>query len=103
MIENVVNLAASVDYPSIHSAQCFVLELTTFDMNRPLLPGTPFILFIGVKEQPARIKRLISFIDKGNTNDNAFVGIEPSSLGEEEDKEAMDSFTNCLAVKMITL
>ncbi|CAD6637890.1 XXYS1_4_G0043050.mRNA.1.CDS.1 [Saccharomyces cerevisiae] len=61
------DLAASVDYPSIHSAQCFVLELTTFDMNRPLLPGTPFILFIGVKEQPARIKRLISFIDKGNT------------------------------------
>ncbi|CAI4034837.1 hypothetical protein SMKI_11G2890 [Saccharomyces mikatae IFO 1815] len=60
------DLAASVDYPSIHSAQCFVLELTTFEMNRPLLPGTPFILFIGVKEQPARIKRLISLIDKDN-------------------------------------
>lgn len=60
------DLAASVDYPSVHSAQCFVLELTTFEMNRPLLPGSPFILFIGIKEQPARIKKLISLIDKSS-------------------------------------
>ncbi|CAI1558290.1 hypothetical protein SEUBUCD646_0K02990 [Saccharomyces eubayanus] len=60
------DLAASVDYLSVHSAQVFILELTTFEMNRPLLPGTPFILFIGVKEQPAKIKRLISLIDEDN-------------------------------------
>ncbi|EJS42844.1 hbs1p [Saccharomyces arboricola H-6] len=60
------DLAASVDYLSVRSAQCFILELTTFEMNRPLLPGTSFIIFIGVKEQPARIKRLISLIDKDN-------------------------------------
>ena len=38
--------------------------MLTFKMNRPLLPGTPIMLFRGVVEQPARINKLVAIIDK---------------------------------------
>lgn len=42
----------------------FKVQALTFQMDRPLLPGTPFMFFKGVNEQPARVNKLISIIDK---------------------------------------
>lgn len=57
------DLAASVDY-NVPAMNEFSTQLLTFKMDRPLLPGTSFILFRGVCQQPARIARLISIVDK---------------------------------------
>ena len=57
------DLCASVDY-EVNASQTFKLQMLTFKMNRPLLPGTPVMLFRGVVEQPARINKLISVVDK---------------------------------------
>lgn len=57
------DLAAVVGF-DIPSAQEFTVKLLTFQLDRPLLPGTPFILFRGACEQPARIKKLHSIVDK---------------------------------------
>ncbi|CCC66896.1 hypothetical protein NCAS_0A03380 [Naumovozyma castellii] len=59
------DIAASVDY-TISASQNFQLQLLTFKMDRPLLPGTSFMLFRGVCEQPARISKLVSTVDKHN-------------------------------------
>jgi len=57
------DLGASVDY-EISASENFKLQMLTFKMNRPLLPGTPIMLFRGVVEQPARINKLVAIIDK---------------------------------------
>ncbi|KAL3237555.1 ribosome dissociation factor GTPase HBS1 [Nakaseomyces bracarensis] len=57
------DIAASVDF-EISAYNKFNLRMQTFNMNRPLLPGTPFMLFRGVCEQPARVSKLISLVDK---------------------------------------
>lgn len=57
------DIAASVEF-DIAAYQKFNLRMLTFKMDRPLLPGTPFMLFRGVCEQPARISKLISLVDK---------------------------------------
>lgn len=57
------DIAASVEF-DISAYNKFNLRMQTFNMNRPLLPGTPFMLFRGVCEQPARISKLISLVDK---------------------------------------
>lgn len=57
------DLAASVDY-DILALQNFTVQMLTFNMDRPLLPGTSFILFRGVCQQPARISKLVSLVDK---------------------------------------
>lgn len=56
------DLCASIGY-DIQSARKFKIRLSTFQMNRPLLPGTPVMLFRGVYEQPARINKLLSIVD----------------------------------------
>lgn len=57
------DLGASLDY-NIQAFDKFTVQLLTFSMDRPLLPGTPFILFRGVCQQPARISRLESLVSK---------------------------------------
>lgn len=57
------DLATSVDF-QIKSSNRFKLQMLTFHMNRPLLPGTTVIMFRGVYEQPVKITQLISLIDK---------------------------------------
>lgn len=57
------DLAVSVDY-DILALQNFTVQMLTFKMDRPLLPGTSFILFRGVCQQPARISKLVSLVDK---------------------------------------
>ncbi|SCV06191.1 LANO_0H24102g1_1 [Lachancea nothofagi CBS 11611] len=59
------DLAAIVGY-DIGSAQEFSAQILTFKLDRPLLPGTSFMFFRGSCEQPARIKKLISVMDKGD-------------------------------------
>ena len=59
------DLAASVDL-ELPMRQTFILQLRTFNMNRPLLPGTTLMLFRGVTEKPARISKLICTVDKNN-------------------------------------
>ncbi|CAL9727749.1 elongation factor 1 alpha-like protein [Monosporozyma unispora] len=56
------DLCASVGY-DIKSARKFKIRLSTFQMNRPLLPGTSVMLFRGVYEQPARINKLLTIVD----------------------------------------
>lgn len=48
----------------IPTAQEFTAQLLTFKLDRPLLPGTSFMLFRGGCEQPARIKKLVSIVCK---------------------------------------
>ncbi|KAH3900162.1 uncharacterized protein SCDLUD_003132 [Saccharomycodes ludwigii] len=48
----------------LHNSKSFETQLLTLDIARPLLPGTPFILYRGSCEQPAVIKRLIKVLDK---------------------------------------
>ncbi|CCD22480.1 ribosome dissociation factor GTPase HBS1 NDAI_0A03230 [Naumovozyma dairenensis CBS 421] len=57
------DLGASVDY-NVSASQKFTLQVLTFKMDRPLLPGTSFMLFRGVCEQPARVSKLVSTVDK---------------------------------------
>ncbi|CAL9736483.1 elongation factor 1 alpha-like protein [Monosporozyma servazzii] len=57
------DLCASVGY-DIKSGRKFKIRLSTFQMNRPLLPGTSVMLFRGVYEQPARINKLLTLIDR---------------------------------------
>lgn len=59
------DLGASVDY-EVEALQKFTVQLLTFNMERPLLPGTPFILFRGVCQQPARISKLECLVDKSD-------------------------------------
>ncbi|SCU77592.1 LADA_0A01222g1_1 [Lachancea dasiensis] len=59
------DIAAVVGY-DIGSAQEFSAQLLTFKLDRPLLPGTPFMFFRGSCEQPARVKKLISLVDKAD-------------------------------------
>lgn len=61
------DLAASVgvEVPVRNSLKVHAL---TFQMDRPLLPGTPFMFFKGVNEQPARVSKLNSIIDKQDPN-----------------------------------
>ncbi|SCV03680.1 LAMI_0H10088g1_1 [Lachancea mirantina] len=59
------DIAAIVGY-DVGTAQEFTARLLTFKLDRPLLPGTPFILFRGGTQQPARIKRLVSIVDKAD-------------------------------------
>ena len=56
------DLCSSVGY-DIKSARRFKIRLSTFQMHRPLLPGTSVMLFRGVYEEPARINKLISIVD----------------------------------------
>lgn len=57
------DLCGSVGY-DIKSGRKFKIRLSTFQMNRPLLPGTSVMLFRGVYEQPARINKLLALIDR---------------------------------------
>ncbi|CCF59442.1 hypothetical protein KAFR_0H00330 [Kazachstania africana CBS 2517] len=59
------DLCASVEY-DVSSMQTFTTRILTFQMSRPLLPGTPLMLFRGVCEHPARINKLISVLDKND-------------------------------------
>lgn len=59
------DLGASVDY-NVEAFRKFTVQLLTFNMERPLLPGTPFILFRGVCQQPARISKLECLVDKSD-------------------------------------
>lgn len=61
------DLAASVgvDIPVRNTLK---VQALTFQMDRPLLPGTPFMFFKGVNEQPARVSKLNSIIDKQDSN-----------------------------------
>lgn len=59
------DLAAVVGY-DIPSAQEFSAQILTFNLDRPLLPGTSFMLFRGSCEQPARVKKLVSVVDKSD-------------------------------------
>ncbi|SCU85387.1 LAME_0D01156g1_1 [Lachancea meyersii CBS 8951] len=59
------DLVAVVGY-DIKSAQEFTAQVLTFNLDRPLLPGTPLMFFRGSNEQPARVKRLISLVDKAD-------------------------------------
>lgn len=59
------DLGASVDY-NVEALHRFTVQLLTFNMERPLLPGTPFILFRGVCQQPARISKLECLVDKSD-------------------------------------
>lgn len=55
---------ASIVGVDIPSSQEFTSTLLTFKLDRPLLPGTPLILFRGATEQPCRIKKLCYSVDK---------------------------------------
>lgn len=57
------DLAASVDV-EVPVKNTLKVQALTFQMDRPLLPGTPFMFFKGVNEQPARVSKLNSVIDK---------------------------------------
>ncbi|CAR25943.1 ZYRO0A11748p [Zygosaccharomyces rouxii] len=57
------DLAASVGV-EIPVRNTLKVQALTFQMSRPLLPGTPFMFFKGVNEQPARVSKLNSIIDK---------------------------------------
>ncbi|CCE64969.1 hypothetical protein TPHA_0J01470 [Tetrapisispora phaffii CBS 4417] len=57
------DLCASVGF-DIPPTQDFNVNLLTFKLDRPVLPGTSFMMFRGVCEQPARIGKLISSVDK---------------------------------------
>ncbi|CUS24820.1 LAQU0S20e00606g1_1 [Lachancea quebecensis] len=59
------DLAAVVGY-DILGAQEFSAQILTFNLDRPLLPGTSFMLFRGSCEQPARVKKLVSVVDKSD-------------------------------------
>lgn len=59
------DLGASVDY-NVEAFRKFTVQLLTFNMERPLLPGTPFIIFRGVCQQPARISKLECLVDKSD-------------------------------------
>ncbi|CCH58712.1 hypothetical protein TBLA_0A09240 [Henningerozyma blattae CBS 6284] len=48
----------------IPPSQNLKLHMLTFKLGRPILPGTPVMLFKGVREQPARINKLVSLVDK---------------------------------------
>ncbi|CDH09227.1 related to Elongation factor 1 alpha-like protein [Zygosaccharomyces bailii ISA1307] len=61
------DLAASPEF-QIPIRTTFRVQALTFQMDRPLLPGTPFMFFKGVNEQPARVSKLISIIDKHDPN-----------------------------------
>lgn len=56
------DLCSSIGY-GIKSTRRFKIRLSTFHMNRPLLPGTSIMLFRGVYEEPARVSKLISLVD----------------------------------------
>lgn len=56
------DLCSSVGY-HIKSTRRFKIRLSTFNMDRPLLPGTSVMLFRGVYEEPARVNKLISLVD----------------------------------------
>ncbi|SJM88196.1 related to Elongation factor 1 alpha-like protein [Zygosaccharomyces bailii] len=61
------DLAASPEF-QVPIRTTFRVQALTFQMDRPLLPGTPFMFFKGVNEQPARVSKLISIIDKHDPN-----------------------------------
>lgn len=61
------DLGASIGY-ELEALNKFTVQLLTFSMDRPLLPGTPFILFRGVSQQPARISKLESLVSKNDPN-----------------------------------
>ncbi|CEP60740.1 ribosome dissociation factor GTPase HBS1 LALA0_S01e17876g [Lachancea lanzarotensis] len=61
------DLVAIVGY-DIESAQEFSSQILTFKLDRPLLPGTPVMFFRGSCEQPARIKKLVSLVDKADAS-----------------------------------
>ncbi|SCU85548.1 LAFA_0D16314g1_1 [Lachancea sp. 'fantastica'] len=61
------DLVAVVGY-DIESAQEFSSQILTFGLDRPLLPGTPVMFFRGSCEQPARIKKLVSLVDKADAS-----------------------------------
>ena len=52
----------------LHNSKSFEVQLLTFDMPRPLLPGTPLLIYRGSGEQPANVKKLIKILDKNNPN-----------------------------------
>lgn len=57
------DIAASVSL-EIPPCQKMKLHLLTFKLDRPILPGTSVMLFKGVRQQPARIDKLVSLVDK---------------------------------------
>lgn len=59
------DLATSIDF-DIKPLDKFRVQLLTFSMERPLLPGTPFVLFRGVCQQPARISALEAIVSKSD-------------------------------------
>lgn len=59
------DLVAAVEY-KIPPSQNFNINILTFKLDRPLLPGTSFMMFRGVCQQPARINKLVSLVDKND-------------------------------------
>ncbi|QLG74067.1 hypothetical protein HG535_0F05790 [Zygotorulaspora mrakii] len=57
------DLAGAVDY-DVPVMREFSTQLLTFKMDRPILPGTSFMLFRGICQQPARVSKLVSIIEK---------------------------------------
>ncbi|KAL6940839.1 hypothetical protein ACO0QE_004757 [Hanseniaspora vineae] len=57
---------ATVVGNELHNSKSFEVQLLTFDMPRPLLPGTPLLIYRGSGEQPANVKKLIKILDKND-------------------------------------
>lgn len=64
------DLATSIEY-DVQSTRNIIVKLKTFQMTRPLLPGTSVMLFRGVYQEPAYISKLIELVnDDDSTKKN---------------------------------
>ncbi|EMR08237.1 hypothetical protein PNEG_03405 [Pneumocystis murina B123] len=80
----------------------FRAKIITFDLSRPLIIGTPLIIYRGRLNVDGNIKKLISIIDKSTgqvkKKDPKFIGSFDAAIVEIEfckQAEAMESFKHC--------